>query len=292
MSLFAQELELQSAIADRNVRSTGDASAVASSKSLLKNRSTAKPAVDAVAEKVLRAFNTWAFKREQPSDPQLMLRFIAEAVALREPVRFVLYWGKGPRHAAGSPDAQCLDFLVALASRVTEAYAPGAAVKLILTDTHAELNGHSRQDICRYFDDIESLARERNIQVCRLGQLVKAAGDLATAAPIEDIVSAETLSNLIACARKWYRGGDTAEAGALQYLRMNLIEQRVVERAFPGAIFITFNGSDLRSLFPRQLPIFYMYSLRRGFGVKPWFLTDDAAQIDRGGADEMRLDAS
>jgi hypothetical protein len=25
------------------------------------------------AEKVLQSFNTWAFKREQPSDPQLML---------------------------------------------------------------------------------------------------------------------------------------------------------------------------------------------------------------------------
>jgi hypothetical protein len=23
------------------------------------------------------------------------------------------------------------------------------------------------------------------------------------------------------------------------------------------------------------LPIFYMYSLRRGFSVKPWFLPDD-----------------
>ena len=29
------------------------------------------------AEQILRSFNTWAYKREQPSDPQLMLQIIA-----------------------------------------------------------------------------------------------------------------------------------------------------------------------------------------------------------------------
>ena len=48
-------------------------------------------------ENILRAFNTWAFKREHPSDPQLILQVIAEAVAQERPVPFVAYWGKGPR---------------------------------------------------------------------------------------------------------------------------------------------------------------------------------------------------
>lgn len=226
----------------------------------------------AQAEKVLRAFNTWAFKREQPSDAQLMLRVTAEAIASNQAVPFVLYWGKGPRHESGAYEAQCLDYLAALASRVKKTYAQGAAIKLILTDTHAELNGHCREHIKQYFDDIATMAGQRGFQTCWLGHLVKAAGNLATAAPIEEAVSPEMLSRLMASAEKWYHGGGTAREGALTYLRMNLIEQRVVERAFPGAIFVTFNGSELRSLFPRQLPIFYMYSLRRGVAVKPWFL--------------------
>ncbi len=229
-------------------------------------------AVPAQAEKVLRAFNTWAFKREQPSDPQLMLRVIAEAVASNQAIPFVLYWGKGPRHESGAYEVQCLDFLAALAARVKKAYAQGAAITLILTDTHAELNGHDREHIKQYFDDIENIAGQRGFQTCWLGNLVKAAGNLATAAPIEEAVSSEMLSRLMVSAEKWYHGGGTAQEGALTYLRMNLIEQRVVERAFPGSIFVTFNGSELRSLFPRQLPIFYMYSLRRGVAVKPWFL--------------------
>jgi len=56
------------------------------------------------------------------------------------------------------------------------------------------------------------------------------------------------------------------------YYRMNMVEKRAVEIAFPRSIFVTFNGSEFRCLFPEQLPIFYMYSLRRGVSVKPWFL--------------------
>lgn len=240
------------------------------------------------AEKVLRAFNTWAFKREQPSDPQLMLGFIADAIAAQEPIRFVLYWGKGPRCTVAAPEIQCLDFLGAMSSRVQAVYAPGTALTLILTDTHAELNGHSKQDIERYFAEVKAAAGQRGIETCWLGSLVKTAGQLATVAPLEETVSSETLALLLASAQKWYHGSGTTQEGALAYLRMNLIEQRVVERAFPGSIFVSFNGSDLRSLFPRQLPIFYMYSLRRGVGVKPWFLPSEPTSADfaadRGGS--------
>jgi L-tyrosine isonitrile synthase len=273
---FAEEVEevneTGSAISDCRKPSRVDDKAVANPREQHKSRAEIGRANQASADKILRAFNTWAFKREQPSDAQLMLRVIGEAVAAHEPVPFVLYWGKGPRHEVAAPDMQCLDFLAALAGRVKSVYAPGASVTLIFTDTHAELNGHRREDIGRYFDAIGAAAAQRGFHTCWLGHLVKAAGPWATAAPLEEVVSAETLELLVASARKWYRGGDSAEAGALQYLRINLIEQRVVQRAFPHSIFVTFNGSDLRSLFPPQLPIFYMYSLRRGFGVKPWFL--------------------
>lgn len=237
-----------------------------------KERHAANTGLQAQAEKILRAFNTWAFKREQPSDPQLMLRIIADAIAAQAAIPFVLYWGKGPRHDTGVYEIQCLEFLAALTARIKNAYAPGAAIKLILTDTHAELNGHSRAHIRQYFDDVTAIAGQRGFTTCWLGDLVKAAGNLAAAAPLDEAVSAEMLGKLMASAEKWYNGGGTVEEGALRYLRMNLIEQRVVERAFPGAIFVTFNGSELRGLFPRQLPIFYMYSLRRGMAVKPWFL--------------------
>lgn len=245
-------------------------------------RAAIDPDARAKAERIIRAFNTWAFKREQPSDTQLMLRTIGDSVAAREPIRFVLYWGKGPRREVCAPEAQCLNFLGALASRVAAVYGPGTALTLILTDTHAELNGHSRDEIRHYFEEVTTAAQQRGFDTCWLGPMVRAAGALAAAAPLEAAVSEDTLSRLTASAQKWYRGPSTAQEGALTYLRMNLIEQRVVERAFPRAIFITFNGSGLRALFPRQLPIFYMYSLRRGVSVKPWFLPSESQTLERG----------
>jgi hypothetical protein len=82
---------------------------------------------------------------------------------------------------------------------------------------------------------------------------------------------------LSASATKWFKGRGTAKEGALRYYQMNMIERRVLEEAFPHSIFITFNGSKLRKLFPSRLPIFYMFSVRHGVSDKPWFLP---AQLD------------
>jgi L-tyrosine isonitrile synthase len=239
------------------------------------HRSSAKKRVS--AEAVLRSFNTWAFKREQPTDLQLMLRLISDSIALGEPVSFVLYWGKGPRSALDAPDVACLDYLRALASRIREVYEPGATVKLIFTDTHAELNGYAPPDTGRYFGEVDACARERGFETCLLGQLTRSPA-LAARPANDDIVPDEMLERLSASAKKWYRGDGTAGQGALRYFQMNMIEKRAVEVSFPRSIFVTFNGSELRSLFPDFLPIFYMYSLRRGVSIKPWFLPAAAAR--------------
>jgi len=231
-------------------------------------------------EKVLQSFNTWHFKREQPGDPRLMLEIVAQAISVREPIPFVLYWGKGPRCRLGEPDVACLNFLASLGKRVRELYEHGAAIKLIFTDTHAELNGHPRETIERYFADVDAAARERGFESCWLGQLTRALDTAVAGAPDDGVVAEEALSQLAAGAMKWYRGEGTAEQGALKYYRMNMVERRAVELAFPRSIFVTFNGSKMRELFPKSLPIFYMYSLRRGVSVKPWFLPADAARCE------------
>ena len=251
---------------------SADAAPRQSGRTVKTGRNPNKTKAPVSAETVLRSFNTWAFKREQPTDPQLMLRTISELIALGEPVAFVLYWGKGPRCRLGEPDIECLEYLGALAQRVHEAYKPGAVFKLIFTDTHAELNGHAPQSICEYFAEVGAYAVARGFETCFLSALTRSAEAVANCGASPEIVPQETLERLSASARKWYRGDGTAGQGALKYYQMNMVEKRAVELAFPRSIFVTFNGSDLRGLFPDGLPIFYMYSLRRGFGVKPWFL--------------------
>jgi L-tyrosine isonitrile synthase len=229
----------------------------------------------------MQAFNTWAFKREQPSDPKMLLAAVARSVLRSEPVPFVMYWGKGPRCRIDAPDIACLDHLAAFAQRIGAVYEPGAAIKLILTDTHAQLNGHLPRAISRYFADIDLGARQHGFETCWLGDLTRAAGPQAESDPAGDaVLTSEMLAHLAKSAMKWYRGEGTAEDGARTYYRMNMVERRAVEIAFPDAVFMTFNGSNARWLFPNSMPIFYMYSLRRGFSVKPWFLPAEAMPCD------------
>jgi hypothetical protein len=225
------------------------------------------------AEKVLQAFNTWAFKREQPDNPLLMLQTISRSIALGEPIPFVLYWGKGPRSAIDAPEIECLEYIASLTRRVGEIYPQGTAVELIFTDTHAELNGHSPPSTRAYFAEIEACARKFGFAHCWMSHLTKAAGLAATDTLDDPSPDDGTLERLATSAAKWYRGHESPERAALIYYKLNMVEKRAVEIAFPHSIFITFNGRQLRCLFPKRLPIFYMYSLRRGVSIKPWFFS-------------------
>jgi hypothetical protein len=224
---------------------------------------------------VLRSFNTWAFKREQPSDANLIRQIISESISRQEPVPFVLYWGKGPRDGIGSPDVHCLDYLLTLVRRIGVVYERGAALTLVFTDTHAELNGHSQRGISQYFEAIDQAAGARHFRTCWLSQLLAAHRHANTTFDLSQYhVPEAILARLTISARKWYHGKDTFEEGARRYFGLNMVERKTIEAAFPRSIFITFNGSELRALFPDHLPIFYMYSLRRGTSVKPWFIPD------------------
>jgi L-tyrosine isonitrile synthase len=230
------------------------------------------------ATAVIATFNTWAFKREQPSDPSLLSRFVGAAIVRKQPIEFVLYWGKGPRQSIARPDVECLDFLQSLTQRIETVYSAGALIRLIFTDTHATLNGHSAATMDSYFGAVEVAALERRFETCRLGAIVRSHPE-AAAAPPPLKRPAGTLENLTRTASRWYRGRGKPSDGAVAYYDMNMVEKRAVERQFPAAIFVTFNGSEVRELFPDALPIFYMYSLRKGFGVKPWFLDENGHAV-------------
>jgi L-tyrosine isonitrile synthase len=226
-------------------------------------------------EQILKSFNTRAFKREKPDKPELMLQFITQAHARQEPVSFVEYWGKGLRPTLAAPEYACLDFLDTMMSRVGEVYEPGAELTLVFTDTHAALNGHSQASIQSYFQDLVVAARRHRFKVCLLSSMISAAGLRPEEMPERQVPPPDLLDELRVSAAKWFKGEGSTEEGAVRYFQANMVERLVMERAFPRSIFITFNGSQIKSLFPETLPIFYMFSLRHGVSDKPWFLPPD-----------------
>lgn len=222
------------------------------------------------AEKILKSFNTWSFKREQPSDTELMLRFVADAEKRRRPIPFVLYWGKGLRAHITDWERLCLAFLEKVSDRIADVYPPGARMHLLFTDTHAVLNGHDQASIDAYFSEVERAAGSPTFATSRLSNVVaKFDHDVpAEATSIPD----DFLAKLEKSAEKWYKGDGSHRRGAEEYYWQNMVERQAVEQEFRTSIFLTFNGSDLRDLFPQNLPIFYMYSIRKGTSTKPWFM--------------------
>lgn len=226
---------------------------------------------DRRATDVLRSFNTWAFKREQPSEPDVLAQTVALQVFNDAPVSFVLYWGKGPRAEIAAPDRVCLDYLTSMGGRIAAVHGPGARFNLCLTDTHARLNGHSDAAIDCYFGDIADAAAQRGMASIRLSQLVaKAPKEMPRSVAADPAM----LSSLERCAARWYRGGSDPRQGARTYLDMNAVESAAVAAHFRGSIFVTFNGSAYRALFPSTMPVFYMNSLKRGTAIKPWFMDE------------------
>lgn len=222
---------------------------------------------------MVAAFNTWAFKREKPSDLDLVHRFVGNAIESECKIPFVLYWGKGPRSYACAPELDCLNFLTGFAERIKHAYPPGAIIDLVFTDTHARLNGHSQFAVDSYFRDV---AKHSDPNLFRSSRLSHCVESWAPEAEIFDAPSAGILDELEKSARKWFRGEATPRQAATRYFAMNMRERCAIEAAFPNAVFITFNGSKFRYLFPRGLPIFYMYSTKKGCAIKPWFMPDPA----------------
>ncbi len=204
-----------------------------------------------------------------------MLQFVAQAHACRAPISFVQYWGKGLRPTLAAPEFACLDFLESMMSRIVEIYEPGADFTLVFTDTHAALNGHSPASIQSYFQDLVRATRGRRFKTCLLSNLVNAAGLRPDATPEQQAPPPDLLEELRASAAKWFKGEGSTDEGAIRYFQANMLERKVMEQEFPRSIFVTFNGSQLKSLFPEELPIFYMFSLRHGISDKPWFLPPD-----------------
>lgn len=224
------------------------------------------------SDEVLKAFNTWAFKREQPSDISLLRSFVSRAVRKEEPVSFIAYWGKGPRDEIADPDLQCLPCLQQMMRRIDTIHKPGSELHLMLTDSHARLNDHKARSINKYFKAVEAAAHQRGFSSWRL-QSPTASMQLAPKMIVSQNMEhpKELLIELKKSSTKWHQGGKSVGVGAKRSFNMNIVERRVIERICLISIFITFNSSDICVLFPNKLPVFYMYSMKKGVGLRPWF---------------------
>ncbi|PJC24206.1 asparagine synthase (glutamine-hydrolyzing) [Candidatus Uhrbacteria bacterium CG_4_9_14_0_2_um_filter_41_50] len=223
-----------------------------------------------LAGEILESFDTWQFKREQPKTEEKLLETILRSVRSKKPIEFVMYWGKGERDIIGEKEKEAILYLKKMLSMILEKYPFGSKVTLILTDTHAELNGHTKSQINQYFDSVITLARQAKFYTTNLSTLAIFDEQALMKKLGGEKISDELLNILVESSEKHCKKYNP-DIGAKLYYLQNLIEKKEIEKSFSEAIFLTYNGNELDEIFPNKIPIFYMYSIKKGTSVKPWF---------------------
>jgi len=224
-----------------------------------------------LSQKIVEQFNTWSFKREQPNDNAAMQKVVDEAVADNKPIPFVLYWGKGEKNKIDKPEIDALNMLKSISDRIGTVYKSGAEFTLILTDTHAQLNGFSDGETKQYYQSVKDLADKQGMKCIFMSKIADFDLDSLVSQSKEVQVNNEVLAILEESSEKHYKRSSDHLLGAKLYYLQNQIERAEVAKQFPNHIFITYSGSVLNDIFPK-LPIFYMYSTEKGTSVKPWFV--------------------
>ncbi|MEO8637484.1 MAG: asparagine synthase (glutamine-hydrolyzing) [Candidatus Taylorbacteria bacterium] len=223
-----------------------------------------------LAMEILKSFDTWKFKREQPKTLAKLLETILLAVRSKKPIQFVMYWGKGERDKVGEKEKKAISYLEKMLKGIQEKYPTGSKITFILTDTHAELNGYTKLQIDQYFDSVIQLAKQVGFATVRLSTL--ASFDEKDLMKKKDgiKINNDLLGILIESSEKHCKRYDP-DTGAKLYYLQNQIEKKEIEKNFSDTIFLTYNGNEFDEILPNGLPIFYMHSLDRGTSIKPWF---------------------
>lgn len=224
-----------------------------------------------LSQKIIEQFNTWSFKREQPSDEAALQKIVNESAVVNKPIQFVLYWGKGERDGISKPEIDAFSMLKSISDRIETVYKPGAEFTLIFTDTHARLNGYSINETEQYYQTVKDLADKQSIKSIFMSKIADFDLDNLIFQSKEVQVDDEVLAVLGESSGKHYKRSSDHLLGAKLYYIQNQIEKVEVEKRFSNHIFITYSGSVLNDIFPK-LPIFYMYSTEKGNSQKPWFM--------------------
>lgn len=161
-----------------------------------------------------------------------------------ERLGFALFWGCGVEGEVGDAERESILFFEDLKRRIDGVYGNGTAFVLLLSDTHATVNGVPDATQHTYFHGIEELARG-TFDFLYLSSL--------NTVPVQESnlgAKWEEMSpHLIRSARETYSHRQF-DKKAREYFRVRMSEKRLLEERFGGFIFIHFGRDELIGLSP------------------------------------------
>jgi hypothetical protein len=218
-------------------------------------------------------------KRSQPYDIESIQEHIQAALISGEPIRFLTYWGCGPRDSMIAEDRAAVDRLVELirdARRIPEV---PVTLTFLFTDVHGQNNAIPEERRTSYFRQVRDYAESQGILTETLSACWKHSGfsfsDLKSASLepgfLDMWAKLPIREKLIEQAAKHFEASRDYDSAARQYYRACLWDDVAVTKLYPGHIFLTYNPPEMDALLPR-LPKLYLFSFKEGTSMKPWFV--------------------
>lgn len=181
----------------------------------------------------------------------------------------IAYWGIWRDGDFGGDERALLEGLSRVAQILADALAIDASVQLIVTDTHARLNGVPQEliDGCMVALKASHLPGVRPSWMSQIASSVPDGGVIDT---LRAVPGGERLLDQ-ACrqAAKLFPGED-AQARAFAYVAANLNEAPNIFGQWPSGIFFHIGPPELKLMLP-SLPMLYGFAGPKSRTSKPWF---------------------
>lgn len=233
---------------------------------------------DSCTDRISAVVLSGRFSRGPRVLTQELSQAIRDSVAVRVPLAFLMPWGKGRKRSTDHAETLAVEFLARLQVRLREVYPPGFNLTVMLTDTHAAINGYTREETTRYFDAVREALRPlapgyafTSELWSRTGITYEAIDAHARAISDSEWERVEQQMHLVDRARRAVARGD-AESCAKRYLVARRLENALLEQLYPSSIYVTSDSIQMSPLLPR-IATLHLYSRRRGWCEKPWNVT-------------------
>jgi L-tyrosine isonitrile synthase len=228
---------------------------------------------DQVAE-IIRTLSNRRFLRAPLLPTPALQDMIQGSVARGQALSAVLLWGAGTKCEPDLIERLSADFLARYAARVERVWSPGLRFRIVFADTHAEINGHDRFSIERYFSKVRSVLGNVG-DFDRLSRCWRFAGlSLPAIEQLEENMDpdewrhADDQARLVEGAIRNCISGEPRRAARLYYVARRE-ENRILPLLYPSALFVTFEAECRSFLLPDMARI-HLFSWARGRCSRPW----------------------
>ncbi|HHD63114.1 MAG TPA: hypothetical protein ENK96_01845 [Desulfobulbaceae bacterium] len=232
---------------------------------------------------ILKAINKRRFLRKRFNEKQAVCvtRRLRHVVSQGEAVKFLMMWGVGTKQETGCWEEYALAQLEGMFREIKKIWPVGAALKIVFADTHARINRIPEAVIEHYYSSLLHLIKRIpafQSELIRLSALWnkcrRRPEDVACGKSPDSLISREQYEFIKKNATKRYYGADPEE-GARRYLKARLADNMILEAEYSDHIFLTYNNPAVMAPFQPELPVLYVWSLRRGRSCSPWFLPNE-----------------